>query len=224
MKTRVWKAAGLITFLGVAFTAFMGFAHTKAGRPALVWLGKISGQRQACPLGYDKHATLEEREEFRKRAALDHRGRRAAASRAAFSFQLGDTTRKELTSWTEQAGGECKRLQTPFELECAGPMFGAGSTTLWLEFNSKDQLVSLRGVEKFKTSAAAVDLYNQARKNLRAQRAPDLVERGDPQKDVIAGGLLAQSSIAAEFSNFSAVIRLTKMPDGLAITQNYVSF
>ena len=224
MGQRAWKAVLIISILGVAFTAVMGFAHTRMGRPMLTWLGRVSGKGAACPLGYDKTASYAEREQSRKTEAASRVGRQAASQRKVLSFVLGETSRGELLQWATHAGGVCHTLKAEFELECVGAFFHSDTTTLWVEFDSRDRLVALRGVESFKKPDAALELFDEARKALSDQGKANAVEHGDAKKDVLGGGLLGQASVAAEFSNFAAVVRLTKMAEGLAITQNYASF
>ena len=49
--------------LALAFTAFMGFAHTRAGRPLLALMGHGAHGPSAggCPLGFDRAATPAQR-------------------------------------------------------------------------------------------------------------------------------------------------------------------
>ena len=224
MGRRLWRAVLIISILGLVFTAFMGFAHTKRGRPMLAWLGRATGKGAACPLGYDKTSSLAEREAFRRNAAANHQDRQVASKRKVFSFVLGETSRTELLEWVTRAGGTCRALNADFQIECVGTFFHSDTTTLWVEFDSKNTLVSLRGVENLHKPDEALALFDEARQDLHSQGRSNSVEQGDAKKDVVGGGLLAQALIAAEFSNFSAVVRLTNMAEGLAITQSYASF
>ena len=101
MKLFRTTAVSVIT-LGVLFTAFMGFAHTKAGRPLLAlpfmqWMG-MHVAKGACPLGYDHNASFEDREKGRQAQAQLRSDQPIANTRKALDFVIGQSTRQEISA------------------------------------------------------------------------------------------------------------------------------
>ena len=223
-KSPLLKIFGGTVAVAFLFMAFMGFAHTKAGRPALMFLGKLVGKKEFCPLGYDKHATAAERIQSRALAAAQRSDKPAAVKRAALSFVLGETTRDQIRGWAKSQNGECRDLTSEFEVECVGAFFHSDSSTLWLEFNLGNQLVSARGIEMFKRPDAAWDFFAKMREDLRAQGAHGAVEAGAKDQGELKP-LLSQASIIADFKDYSATVRVGNMgPSGYALTHEFRSF
>jgi hypothetical protein len=223
IKAVYLKLVGSIVATAVVFTAVMGFAHTKSGRPILVFLGKMVGKKEFCPLGYDHQSSLAERKSARQVFAATQAGKPSAQSRDALGFDLGKVSRAEVQSWILAHGGSCHALKSAAEMECLGTFYSAKSATLWLEFDGNDQLVSSRGISKFSTAQGALSLFEQARQSVRKQAGPAVVESGKSSADALTL-LLSQASVSADFSNYVASVRVTNMGDSFAVTHNFDSF
>jgi hypothetical protein len=221
---RIWKISASLLLLGIVFTAFMGFAHTRSGRPILVWLGKVTGKHQVCPLGYDKVASLAERDQIRKNESLALATLPAAKNRNAFQFEIGKSSRADFIRWVDGEGGKCQEHHTNYQLECMGNFFSTQSTTLWVEFDSHDTLISLRGIEKFGEPNAALAFYKSLAGKLPNRKGKNTKQTGIADRQFLDSGLLAQASIQQEFNNFQASLRITNMGKEFAVTQNFSGY
>jgi hypothetical protein len=218
---RIWKISGALLVLAILFTGFMGFAHTRSGRPVLVWLGNVTGKHQVCPLGFDKVASLAERDQIRKKESLVLAKLPAAKNRDAFQFEIGKSTRADFIRWVNSQSGACHEHQANYQLECAGSFFSTQSTTLWVEFDSHDTLMSLRGIEKFGQPNAALEFYKGLAGRLEKPIGKSTKYSGIADRPFLDSGLLAQASIQQRFNNFQASIRITNMGKEFAVTQNF---
>jgi hypothetical protein len=217
------KVSIYLSIISLSLVGLIGFAHTKAGRPMLMKLARYY-KGDSCPLGYDKVATFAEQEKFRLSKAENMRGMPHARFRSVMGFVLGRTNRSEIMAWTKQNSGTCKALKTTFESECSGPLFNAEGTTLWLEFDSHDTLVSVRGIEKFKDLKSAIAFYRGIKNSLQAESTLSPVETGAVSELEIQKNLLAQASLSSGYDNYSAVARLTNVGSAFEITHNFMSF
>jgi hypothetical protein len=219
------KACVRVGSLALAFTALMGFAHTSAGRPLLTVIAPFMGMSAACPLGYDHLASLQDRENARKAFARRMQGKPLMARKQALDFTIGKTGRAAAFKWAAAQGGACRKLRSPYESECKGPFFGSDSSTLWLEFDSRENLVSMRGIENYSTPQEARKLYVRLKSEIRSATLmiPDAQVKsqgsGDPKK-----ALFSQDSISAEFGNYLASARVTNLGSQFAVTQDFLGY
>ncbi len=149
------KAAKRVLFGGVsllmAFTGFVGFAHTSAGRPLLAWLSGAPG----CPVsleGGDARTVEAHRISHLKREL----GSAAAGAHPALGFELGRTHRDQVWSWARNSGALCKTLREASVLRCTG-FAHAHSRSLplddaHLQFDANGMLVAA-DVYRVRTSA-----------------------------------------------------------------------
>ena len=203
------------------FTGFMGFAHTKTGRPALVWLERWAGKNSACPLGFDRTVSASERTLERRALARAHAGRPATSELSVLSFELGRSTKSEIESWVTKNGGSCKPAKSGFELECVGAFFDSDKTSLWLEFDENDRLVAARGSESYSTPESAIAAFARLRGRL-GTRGLSVVGQSAVAK--LRTGLLAQVAETGDYSNLSSSARVTNMGDHFAVTHRAVVF
>jgi hypothetical protein len=222
-RRRLHQVLIFFTLFLMSLVGLIGFAHTKTGRPMLMKLARYY-KGSACPLGYDKVSTLEEQKNLRFANAQKMRNMPHARFRSVMGFSLGRTKKSDLLTWTTEHSGICKTLKTDFESECTGPFFGTEQTTLWVEFDAQDLLVSVRGVEKFTDIRPALDFYQDIKKSLKKESDGIVVETGATTEKAIQEGLLAQSSIASGYDNYRAEARLTNVGNSFEITHNFISF
>jgi hypothetical protein len=218
------KSIIYLSVFAVLFTGFMGFAHTSAGRPLLKLIRPFMGRSAVCPMGYDHLASLEDRERLRKAAYTNRIGKEVVTKRNALDFVIGKTTRLDTERWATAQGGTCKRLRSAYESECDGQFFHSDSSTLWLEFDSAEHLISLRGIEKYKSPDVAISFFRQLRNKIREFSGSSMVEQGSLRTKDLEAGLMRQASVLSDFRNYSVVARVTNMGDGLAITHDFVGF
>jgi hypothetical protein len=225
LRAKLWMGAKIVILVGVAFTAFMGFAHTKAGRPILSWMGRaVRSTAAVCPLGYDRPASTQERALKRASLAQAHRGEPLARRRTALAFELGRTTRVQVENWVSAKSGSCKELKSKLDLECSGLFFSSLQSTLWLEFDGAGVLVSEKGIEKFATVADAALLYEELRANMKSENEKSVRETGSRKVADLERGLLNQASSSTELGNFSANARLTNMGQSFVVSQDFATF
>jgi hypothetical protein len=225
------RLAMTLALASLAFTAFMGFAHTSMGRPLLSlpltrpmmrWLGMRAGA--SCPMGYDHLETAADRQQRRALALAKRSGKPMARARNALDFAIGQTTRSEAQAWVSNHGGSCKPQRSSYLAECSGPFFKSDSSTLWLEFDANDRLVSARGIEKYKSPEAALTLFNQVRRQMKRQTGAVVTETGTAKIAILKKGLLQQVAVFSDFKNYSAHARLTNMGDSFAVTHDFLGF
>src|ERR1700709_1773111 len=98
MKRAKWIRVSLyVVSVLVGLTAFVGFLHTKAGRPLLARLGV------GCPV----KASPEDVEAARLKSARALRGVETAASRPALGFALDSMTLADVKAWVAKNDLNC---------------------------------------------------------------------------------------------------------------------
>jgi hypothetical protein len=218
------KLVVVLVIVAIVFTAIMGFAHTRWGHPLLALMMPLLGKSVSCPLGYDHRVSLEDRQKMRDAVAAKWTGRPFAASRGALDFVIGKTSRSEAEAWAKTQGGACRALHTPYETECDGKFFHSDTSALWLEFDSNKNLISMRGIEKFKSPEMAVEFFRHLKKRIKEVAGSSMIESGQPTVDKLRTRLLYQASAASGFRNYSVVARVTNMGDSYAVTNDFLGF
>ncbi|MEI2746759.1 MAG: hypothetical protein V9G22_15735 [Ottowia sp.] len=229
---RAAKRAVLATAgLALAFTAVMGFAHTKPGRPLLVWM-KIKGAAPGgCPLGYNVAQTPAQREAARRRFASSHAGEFRALLRPALGFSLDETTRDDVQTWANEHGVSCKKPRSGPDLDCSDvpsralpePYRGVPIGSLWMTFGDKGTLTSVIAVRRDASaeaiSATFVALTAEVDKEAGAKRSSE----GNPSAAALSSAPLKQASAEYRFRDYYALARATNMGQGFALTEEYRS-
>ncbi|AZZ37846.1 hypothetical protein CIK05_13895 [Bdellovibrio sp. qaytius] len=213
----------------VLLTGLIGFSHTPLGKPYLASsvqkLYRILGSAgQSCPLGYDQVLTIEQRELNRLHMAASAAQRPAAKSASLFDMQMGQSTRTEIEAWAKTHGGECKKLTSSYEIECVGPFMGSQTSTLWLEFDRENHVVTSRGVTKYNEVFLASKFFEMLQQDLKSQAKNNIKVTGESSPQKIEAGLLNQASVVADFKNLHATLRITNMGKDFAVTHEYLAF
>jgi hypothetical protein len=224
------RALAAMVGLAVAFTALVGFAHTRRGRPLLALLSG-SKARGGCPLGYDAARTPAQKEAARRVFAVSHAGEDRAAARPALGFELDRTTRADVGTWARVHGVACKVPRSGPDLDCAdvpdaalpAPYRGAPIVSLWLSFGAGDTLDSLVVVRRSPDAATISATFEAVTSTVATEAGQARVVDGDPSAERLAAGLLHQASAEYRFRNYYAVARATNMGDAFALTEEYRS-
>lgn len=233
LRSRAFRVGlGSTAGLALAFTAVMGFAHTKPGRPLLHWMGIHSKSAAgACPLGYDKAQTVEQKEEGRRRFAKTHDGATKAALRPALGFDLDSTTRGDVLAWAAARGVRCVTPKTGPDLDCSdvsdallpAPFRGADARSLWLTFGEGDKLISVVAVRREKTAEPISQAFTAVTSAIESQAGKATTTAGDGSSATLSSGLLRQASAEYRFHDYYALARATNMGDGFVLTEEYRS-
>jgi hypothetical protein len=225
-----WRVFYSVMVIVLTFTAFMGFAHTPAGRPLLKlpmmkWMGMHLNQASAvCPMGYNHLETAADRQHRRDRVAALRSELPFARSREALDFVIGQTPRNAIERWALANGGNCTRLRSSYESECSGRFFHANTSTLWLEFDSKDRLISARGIEEYREPESALALFARLKNQIKSQAGTRMIVKGPEKIEELRKGLLRQVSVLSDFRNYSVNARLTNMGDKFAVTHDFIGY
>jgi hypothetical protein len=218
-------ALGSALVVGVLFTAMVGFAHTKPGRPLLAVIGPAMGMKPAsCPLGYDVQATPSEREAVMRAFSSTHRGARSAPSRPALGFVLERTTRDDVAQWATTYSVVCRKPEVGFDLECRDTSVAATGRvldSLGFLFGAHGQLIGLRAMRKMTDVNTAVTSATELTQSIAQQAGPAFEVTGEVTPAFLSAGLLAQAASEFRFQNYFAVVRTTAMKDGFLVTQEY---
>lgn len=174
-------------------------------------------------MGYDRTATLQDRKHQREILAASRVAKPAASARLALDFMLGKTTRPETERWASARGGTCRKLRIAYESECVGRFYSSESSTLWLEFDADSRLVSLRGIEEYRSPSLALALFNHIQTELPGDAQLGAGRNQKPSAAYLAGGLFRQSAVSAEFRDYLATARITNMGKSFAVTQDYAA-
>lgn len=227
-KIAIYSLVSVLSLM-VLLTGLIGFSHTPLGKPYLgssvQKLYRLFGNAGAsCPLGYDLALSIDQREQKRAQMAASVKQMPAAAPTSLFEMQMGITTRSEVEAWAKSRGGECKSLKSPYEIECTGSFMGSETSTLWLEFDRANRLVTSRGVTKYKEVFLASQLYELLQLDLKMQAKDNVKTVGESSPEKIKAGLLNQAAVVAQFNNLRATLRITNMGKEFAITHEYLAF
>jgi hypothetical protein len=216
-----------------ALTLVIGFAHTKAGRPLLGWMARAVGRHaSACPFGYDRAATAEQREAARAAFAASHKGSSPSASRPALGFVLDRTTRGDVVAWASAHGVSCTAGRGMADLNClqvpdtlVPEAFRAvGSQALWFVFGSGERLISLTAVASSPRPEAISTAFASVVNALDRQTGVPSQVAGDASAERLSSGPLYQASAEYRFGDYYAVARATNVgPGGYALTAEYRS-
>jgi hypothetical protein len=232
-RVRIPGAALAAVGVLAALTLAIGFAHTKAGRPLLSWVARAaSGHASACPFGYGRAASPEEREAARARFAASHKGSMLSSSRPALGFVLDRTTRGDVLAWASVHRVSCTPGRGIGDLNCPDvrdelvpeAFRAVGSQELWFVFGSGERLISVTAAAHSPRPEAISAAFTSVVTTLDRQAgAPSRVE-GNASAERLSSGPLYQASAEYRFGDYYAIARATNVgPGGYALTAEYRS-
>jgi hypothetical protein len=203
----------------VLATAFIGFLHTRPGRP---WLMKLAGVA-GCPLGRANPARVEE---VRRAAVAKDRGTDPAPVRPALGFALDTTTLADVRAWEKRQGLDCAEEREGTLVKCSEVPAAAVGRPSWegpiaevaFGFSPRGPLVNVatlysrRGPED--TARIALDAKAALEREL-----------GKPHAD--AGSFAAAgttATLAYRFRDYEVDLTASKIPgSGYAVREQYSS-
>jgi hypothetical protein len=204
---RLRKLAWVTAIVLGAGTLVTTALHLAPVRVALGWK-PLGGA--GCPFGYDKPET--------QTAAVDIE--LPSAPRPALGFVLERTTPSDIEHWATAHHVTCRKLAGGTVRECTSvPANGFAASTIWFRF----QQGRLAGIQTLRRAAAADDAiaaFDATAGTLVAAVGPPGQRTGNTDL-VKTGGALQQSMVAFDLPRYRAVIRVTNMGDGYALTESY---
>lgn len=223
MKRAKWIRVSLyVVSVFVVLTAFVGFLHTKAGRPLLARLGV------GCPV----KASPEAVEAARLNSARLSRGVETAASRPALGFALDTATLSDVKAWADKKNVSCDELRAGL-LRCNDvpvATLGAGFTgpvINQLDFGfapATEHLVNISAWRRGMTGAAAAAQMNAVVASMKEQLGAPTSEAGSPTARYLASGAMHTAVVSYRFKDYIADISASNVPGaGLMLREHYMS-
>ena len=223
MRPRGRRIAGVL--LGVTgVLGIVAFAHTRAARPLLGWLGLGSG----CPMSLagQPPATLEQRREETMRTIA---GTDPARARPALGFLLGSSTRDDVSAWAAAHAVPCEDALLDTALHCR-EVTAAGATAeaaqglpiadAFFRFDPGGKLVAVDVMHQGTNgvvAAAFVDVASQ-----RLSREVGAPSRVALEPAAALGALYAQSTVEYRFRDYAADVSATNFGEvGVVVREQY---
>jgi len=226
----VLKSVGVVSGCVVLLIGVIGFAHTPAGRPLLGAMGRAF-RKGACPLGYDRAATPQAREQMRASFARSHRGQLVAESRPALGFELDRTSRAEVLSFMAARGVTCQPATAMADLICPavpGGVLAADfqlgrSLELWFNFGTGDKLIAVIATSREADARQISAAFSKVTDKLAREAGPATKVSGKGDAPSLAAGTLRQASSEFAFADYYALARATNMGRDFMLTEEYRS-
>ncbi|HEY6557427.1 MAG TPA: hypothetical protein VI072_09140 [Polyangiaceae bacterium] len=204
----------------IAFSGFVGFAHTGAGRPLLAWLSGAPG----CPVsleGGDASTVEEFRVAQLKRAV----GSETARSHPALEFELGRTHRDAVSSWARAQGATCKSLRDESVLRCTGFAKRAGDALViddaHLQFDARGVLVAVDVYRRRSSADEALALVQQRAKALDAAVGPRTQDRTHAAS-LLRTQPFTRVAVSYEYRQYVAELSATNLAErGIRVRERY---
>jgi hypothetical protein len=223
-RRRLWRwTVGTGVTLLVA-TAAIGALHTSWGRPLLARIG-------GCPA---MRATAKDVDALRMRGLAGVRGTQPAPARPALGFALDHTGPADVAAWAAAAHVACSdKKRGLLSVHCANVPrsslpAGASATAepqtiedLAFTFDPRDRLISVDAFTRSLAPSTAAAGYLASSDRLRTSLGAPTDEAGTSDADTLA--LFAASRRRYRFSDYVAIVSLSRLPSGLAVREQYLS-
>lgn len=222
MRAKWFRVSLYAVSVLVALTVFVGFLHTKAGRPLLARLGV------GCPV----KASPEAVEAARNGVARKLRGVEAAASRPALGFALDSMTLSDVKAWADKKNVSCDEVRTGL-LRCTNvPLAALGNgsagpaiNTLDFGFKIADEhLVNISAWRSGLTGDVAAAQMSAVIASMKEQLGAPQEEAGSPTAGYLASGPMHTAIVSYRFKDYIADVSATNIPGrGLTMREHYMS-
>ena len=204
------KAAVGTGVAALLFTGVMGFAHTRAGRPILKFLG------MGCPV----QAKPEQVQAGLQRGLAGLRGDGVAPERFALGLNLDATTLSDAQAWASGHHLDCKVEKhglsslhcehVPAEVLAPG---SAAVDDLQLTFSLADRLIAVDLFRGRRSSVEAAALYASARASLQARLGPPTEEQGQSSAEYLAAGTMHLAQLRYRYRDYVAQVTAANLGD-----------
>lgn len=219
---RFFKITGVLALL---FIAFVGFAHTKWGRPLLGMLSGVPG----CPAGFDggDPAMVET---MRKASVVARSTTTPSATHPALvradgrALELGKTTRAEVTAWLGAAMQGCKSVRDGQVVQCENPavaLDGPAVGDLHFQFVG-DVLVAVDVFRANSDPQVAIGHLQSLSAAITSHVGPATKTHGALDAAWVGGAPLRQTSLQYNYKGYVAELSVTNMgPRGVRLREQY---
>ena len=221
-RARLLRVSLYVVSVLAGLTLFVGFLHTKAGRPLLAHLGV------GCPM----KASPEDVEAARLNSARTQRGAEAAASRPALGFALDSMTLADVKAWVDKHDLNCDELRTGL-MRCSdvpATAFGdqeTGPNVDQLDFGfapASQRLVNISAWRHGLSGDAAAAQMSSIVSAMHKQLGAPTREAGDRTADYLASGPMHTAIVEYRFKDYIADVSATNVPGrGLLLREHYMS-
>ena len=221
-RARLLRVSSYVASVLAGLTLFVGFLHTKAGRPLLVRLGV------GCPV----KASPEDVEAARRKSARALRGVETAASRPALGFALDSMTLSDVKAWAAKNDLNCAELRTGL-MRCSDvpvTAFGdqeKGANVDQLDFGfapATQQLVNISAWRHGMSGNAAAAQMGSTVSAMQKQLGAPTREAGDRTANYLASGPMHTAIVEYRFKDYIADVSATNVPGrGLLLREHYMS-
>jgi hypothetical protein len=196
-------------------TGLIGYAHTPAGRPILLWLAGAAG----CPLG--GHIDPADRDAAVLSARQIFKGDTPAASLGALGFTLGSSTKEDAQAWASREGIHCVDEQ-PTDLRCTDvPAAALGvempAADLLIAFDAKGRLDAVDLHTGALSADEAARLIEVRKEAIAKEAGPATSTAGVATGDWLASGPLQQVSASFHYSDRRAELSATNFGGGRVV-------
>jgi len=223
-KTFLSRLGLTLAALVVVFGALVGVAHTSFGRPILAWLGGV-GVSGGCPLGFDQ-VDPAAAESFRQEQLAGSDGTVAATTTKALDFELGKTTRADLTRWMVGHRATCRADRQGSVWRCSSfaitPAAAPTTSDLFLQLDPHDRLVAvdlLRPPTCARDAAATLRASSAA---LAIQVGPATATRGEADGAWLGAEPMRSATLEFRYLGFVATVSATNLgARGVRVREQY---
>ena len=192
----------------LAFVAFVGFAHTPAGRTFLSWLPGVG-----CPLDRGP-LTAEQRDQTRATILAAYQGQAPASTRTVLGLQLDHSDLEDVLAWAAGAGVACAPASDASSLHCPAIPLGESTGAGTFAFDGAGRLVAFH-VSHRDGDVGRVAAFVQSRaRSLRADHGEPTSHRGEASAAFLRRGALGQVAYEYRFADMRTTLSATNLGRG----------
>ena len=221
-RARLLRATLYVAAVLAGLTLFVGFLHTKAGRPLLARLGV------GCPV----KASPADVEAARLKSARALRGVETAASRPALGFALDSMTLTDVKAWVAKNDLNCDELRIGL-MRCTNVPVSAfgdqetGANVDQLDFGfapASEHLVNISAWRHGMSGNAAAAQMGSIVSSMAKQLGAPTRQAGDRTAGYLASGAMHTAIVEYRFKDYIADVSATNIPGrGLLLREHYMS-
>ncbi len=204
-RRRILAWAGSAT---LAFVAFVGFAHTSAGRTFLSWLPGVGCPLDRAPL------TAERRDQTRTAILAAYEGEDPASTRTVLGLELERARFDDVVAWAADAGVACAPASDASSLQCPAVPLGDATGVGRFSFDGGGRLVAFDVSRRDADAGRAAAFVRERAQTLRADHGEPTSHRGEASEAFLRRGALGQVAYEYRFSDMRTTLSATNLGHG----------